>query len=381
MSKHPTLIKPFPPDPGHSPIESILLLLPLTDIGPDIYTNARPLWHPPGARGIFGGAAIAQCLAAAQATIPPDFTIHSMHCYFVLAGNSSTPILYHVERVRDGRSFATRTVQARQRGKPIFTTTMSFAKEGSGGRPGNLVEHQVPMPTDVVCPPDGVENNEEGYTKPKGVGNMDDTPFESVRCVVAKAGRPENKKLRQWIRARGRISDAPITMAFDKIPVTSGPTEGGVRHNHQAHLNALAYISDSYFIGTVARVHNLQRFSNPKSTEKTIESFKGSEEEKKAMREHLEEIAKEEAEENQQYQDKRDQRQVGMMVSLDHLIFFHNPRAFRADEWMLTEMESPWAGDGRGLVFQRIWTKDGTLIATCVQEGVVRLAENKESKL
>jgi len=51
------------------------------------------------------------------------------------------------------------------------------------------------------------------------------------------------------------------------------------------------------------------------------------------------------------------------------------------DEWMLTEMDSPWAGDGRGLVFQRIWTKEGILIATCVQEGVVRLNQEKESKL
>ena len=415
MSKHSTLIKPFPPNPSHSPIESILSLLPLTDIGPDIYTNARPLWHPPGARGIFGGAAIAQCLAAAQATIPPDFTVHSMHCYFVLAGNSAIPILYHVERVRDGKSFATRTVQARQRGKPIFTTTMSFAREGSGGRPGNLVEHHVPMPADVVCPPDGVGNGDGDvgglkggvYKRPKGIGNMDDTPFESVRCLVNKAGKPENKRLRQWIRARGRISDAPITMAFDKTTAKSGPAEAGimradggggsgdkkeeddyeagnvveVRHNHQAHLNALAYMSDSYFIGTVARVHNLMRFSNPRSIENTMAGFKGSEEEKRAMKEYLETIAREEAAENEQYRDKNDKRQIGMMVSLDHLIFFHNPRAFRADEWMLTEMDSPWAGDGRGLVFQRIWTKDGTLVATCVQEGVVRLAQEKDSKL
>lgn len=83
------------------------------------------------------------------------------------------------------------------------------------------------------------------------------------------------------------------------------------------------------------------------------------------------------------------------MVSLDHSIYFHNPLAFRADEWMLTEMESPWAGEGRGLAIQKIWSKDGTLIATCTQEvcffssaivatraysvlqGVVRLKQDK----
>ncbi|KAL1850674.1 hypothetical protein VTK73DRAFT_9637 [Phialemonium thermophilum] len=66
-----------------------------------------------------------------------------------------------------------------------------------------------------------------------------------------------------------------------------------------------------------------------------------------------------------------------MMVSLDHTIYFHEPRRVRADEWMFAEMESPWAGDGRGVVTQRIFSKDGTLLATCIQEGVVRLKEKK----
>jgi acyl-CoA thioesterase len=87
---------------------------------------------------------IAQCLAAAHKSVPSDFLIHSMHCYFVLAGNPDVPVIYHVERIRSGRSFATRTVQARQKGKVIFTTTMSFMKEGAGG--AKLVEHFRPMP-------------------------------------------------------------------------------------------------------------------------------------------------------------------------------------------------------------------------------------------
>ncbi|KAH0391103.1 Thioesterase/thiol ester dehydrase-isomerase, partial [Aureobasidium melanogenum] len=128
-----TLIKPPPADPSKSAIESVLELKQLTDIDPGLFTNTRPLWHPPGARGIYGGAVIAQCLAAAQRTVRDDFTVHSMHCYFVLAGSADIPIMYHVEKVRDGRSFATRTVQARQRGRPIFTTTMSFVRENSGG--------------------------------------------------------------------------------------------------------------------------------------------------------------------------------------------------------------------------------------------------------
>lgn len=65
------------------------------------------------------------------------------------------------------------------------------------------------------------------------------------------------------------------------------------------------------------------------------------------------------------------------MVSLDHTIYFHRPRALKADEWLFTEMESPWAGDGRGLVFQRIWNREGVLIASCVQEGLVRLEQDE----
>ena len=94
------------------------------------------------------------------------------------------------------------------------------------------------------------------------------------------------------------------------------------------------------------------------------------------------------------YKPKKDHKELGMMVSLDHSIYFHNPRAFRADEWMLMESESPWAGEGRGLAIQKIWSKDGLLIATCTQEvcffwlrftecankfkqGVVRLKQGK----
>ena len=111
------------------------------------------------------------------------------------------------------------------------------------------------------------------------------------------------------------------------------------------------------------------------------------------MKEYLEKIAREEDEERAEAKANRgainpedEGKRIGMMVSLDHTIFFHNPREFRADEWMLTEMETPWAGDGRGLVLQRIWSKQGVLIATCVQEGLVRLEqdgdrERKASKL
>jgi acyl-CoA thioesterase 8 len=173
MSTMGTLIRPRPINESQSNIENVLELTQLSDIDPDLFTNARPLWHPPGARGIFGGAAIAQCLSAAQKTVPENFTVHSMHCYFILAGNSEIPIIYHVERVRSGKSFATRTVQARQRGKVIFTTTCSFVRQNSGGE--KKVEHATPMP-DCPGPVEGMDDLDHGG-QPTG-------PFQSQRIEI-----------------------------------------------------------------------------------------------------------------------------------------------------------------------------------------------------
>src|SRR3569833_2684319 len=93
-------------------------------------------------------------LAAGQRTVPdPAFTVHSCHCYFLLAGNGELPILFHVEDVRNGKSFATRTVQARQLGRCIFTVSMSFVRSGRGGRDDNMVHHAVPMPSAAMPPP------------------------------------------------------------------------------------------------------------------------------------------------------------------------------------------------------------------------------------
>ncbi|KAK4985091.1 acyl-CoA thioesterase [Elasticomyces elasticus] len=350
-----TLIRPPPPDPSVAPIESVLALTRLSDIDPNLFTNTRPLWHPPGARGIYGGAVIAQCLAAAQRTVPESFSVHSMHCYFVLAGNAEIPIIYHVERVREGKSFCTRTVQARQRGRPIFTTTMSFVREGSGGK--ELVEHASSMPD--VREPEAEEEGEE-----VGLGS----PFQCQRIEILHndSPRPHEKRTRQWIKARGTISD---------------------RGGYQAHLSALAYMSDSYFIGTVARVHKLWRFSAPKDkqgestlTREVMQKLKAMDEETlKRVQGMDKEVIQKLQESDELFEDGTKRPEIGMMVSLDHTIYFHNPRDFRADEWMFTEMESPWAGGGRGVVYQKIFTKSGKLIASCVQEGVVRLRQSTES--
>ncbi|KAL9631253.1 MAG: hypothetical protein Q9204_004314 [Flavoplaca sp. TL-2023a] len=344
----PTLIRAPPPDPTKSVIENVLELTPLSSIG--------PLWHPPGARGVYGGAVIAQCLSAAQQTIPPPsptngnavFLIHSMHCYFVLAGDSAIPILYHVEKVRDGKSFMTRTVQARQKGRAIFTTTLSFVREGSAGP--STISHAWDMPRDAVAELDNAlgEVSSDGDADAEALGVQGSGPFITKRLAIENSTSTniQSKKTRQWLKARGRISSS------------DGP---------QPHLSALAYMSDSYFIGTVARVHNLWRFSSP-----------GKKIEQARIKDPP--MVKMEDEENTDADKKRPRASIGIMVSLDHTIYFHRPREIKADEWLLSENESPWSGDGRGLVFQKIWNREGILVATCVQEGLVRLAQDASAQ-
>jgi len=284
---------------------------------------------------------IAQCLAAAHKSVPSDFLIHSMHCYFVLAGNPDVPVIYHVERIRSGRSFATRTVQARQKGKVIFTTTMSFMKEGSGGK--KLVEHFRPMPF--------VPGPEEDSLGSVLSGDRGPVISRSIDIWNNYSPYPHSKRCRQWIKATGRISDA-----------------GG----HEAHLAALAYMSDNYFIGTVSRVHKLWRIPARQDEHKAV---KVDEDVRKVLRVGDDSPSKESK------PDAETPPVVSMMVSLDHSIYFHDVKGFRSDDWIFAEMESPWAGDGRGLVIQRMYTKEGKLIASCVQEGVVRLKQDESSKL
>ena len=232
-------------------------------------------------------------------------------------------------------------------------------REGSGG--AKTVDHSWDMP-DGVCKQ--LENmlaedgDETGDKDVAGLGVEESGPFVTKRMGIANRTSlttlmvysleylPSNiehsphahtKKTRQWLRARGKISSS-----------------GGI----DAHLSALAYMSDSYFIGTVSRVHNLWRFARPnlppnsKSPLSRIAAMEAAE-----IREGARGIV-----------EGRQESSVGMMVSLDHTIYFHRPRDVRADEWLCTEMESPWAGEGRGLVFQRIWNREGQLVASCVQE-------------
>lgn len=189
----------------------------------------------------------------------------------------------------------------------------------------------------------------------KGPSNKHD--FGTVKDIPL-----DEKRVGHWVRFRGRISEL-----------------GG----RQAHLAALAYMTDNYFIGTVSRVHNIPRFSSPGALQRALKALKNpSDLDSEGISRYFKEFAEEEASEiRASTRDgtltanklssiikRRDSRQIGMMVSLDHTIYFHDPLAFRSDDWLLCQMESPWAGEGRGLVMQKIWSRDGVHVATCVQE-------------
>jgi acyl-CoA thioesterase 8 len=262
---------------------------------------------------------IAQCLAAAQETVPGNMKIHSMHCYFLLAGNSSVPVIYHVERVHSGRSFATRTVQARQKGQCIFTTTCSFVRPPPKSHPEAMIEHSVSLPGDVLMP-ENCTMDEEQLLKRHKEGEINTSDLERLRrkleddpCEWRHLGisdkspetPPTDKRSRQWVRVKGNI------------------------HNQNSHLPALAYFSDRVFLVTAAKV-------NPPS-----------------------------------------RGDIGMMVSLDHTIYFHHAADTKADQWMLLELDSSWAGEERALVTQKIWDRNGILVATCYQEGLIRLKKDK----
>lgn len=118
-------------------------------------------------------------------------------------------------------------------------------------------------------------------------------------------------------------------------------------------------MTDSFFIGTVARAHRLWRHFKIDQVARPFDIAKKDDEFMKSRMKIMNGGQEKKAE---------DQPEVGMMVSLDHTIYFHRPKDFRADDWMISEMDTPWSGDGRGLVAQRIWTKDGKHIATCFQE-------------
>ncbi|KAJ5713713.1 acyl-CoA thioesterase II [Penicillium malachiteum] len=335
-----------------SPLESTIEVTPLAGATRGQFTNANPLWNPPGARGVYGGILIAQSLAAGQKMVSSGFTVHSMHCLFINAGRAGIPIIYEVEVMDDTSDRVTETVHAKQEESPIFKASISFLRATQIQT--DVLSHFTPKPH-IPLPPISSESHSKGEWDT-------DRPFQTKRIEQAFGiypltddnphCRPENRKFLQWMQARGQIS-AP---------------EGDSMHSC-----ALAYMSDNFFIGTVARAQHVPRFSSSQSIELIQNLGLGHDDESKIAKRHLQGLAEQELADFKYTPGMNEQ--IGMMVSLSHSIYFHH-HSFRADEWMLSEMSSPWAGEGRGLVAQSWWTQSGILLATCVQEGVVRLVQD-----
>jgi acyl-CoA thioesterase II len=253
-----------------------------------------------GAR-VFGGQVLGQALTAASYTVH-DRSVHSLHAYFLVAGDVNAPIVYEVDVARDGKSFSNRRVVAIQHGQPIFNMTASFQVPEEG------LEHAAPMPQ---------------VPGPEGLPDVRELPPD----VLVKV--PE--KMRRFLTHERPFEFRPV----EPIHLVMPPRAAPVRHiwlktlaklpdNADLHRNVLAYVSDYQLVSTATLPHGI----------------------------HF-------AEGNVQ------------LASLDHAMWFHRP--FRADEWLLYAMESPNASGGRGLALGRFFTREGALVASTAQEGVVRV--------
>ena len=282
-------------------ITDLLNVLDLEPLEVNLFRGRSP---QVGWQRVFGGQVIGQALVAACRTVdeiaqrPP----HSLHAYFLLAGDPKVPIIYEVDRIRDGRSFTTRRVVAIQHGHAIFSMSVSFQVAELG------LEHQAAMP--VVPGPEALPSDAE--IRERVLPIMPDPvrryyererpielrPVEFDRYLGKKY--PEGR-FNVWIRTTGQLPDAAAI-----------------------HQCVLAYASDLMLLDAALISHGRTVF------EKSI-----------------------------------------MAASLDHALWFHRP--FRADEWLLYAQDSPNASGARGFSRGLIFTRDGTLVASVAQEGLVRI--------
>jgi len=279
-------------------IDDLLSILDLEVLEHNLF---RGISRSIGLQRVFGGQVISQALVAASRTVDDTRLAHSLHAYFILPGDVAAPIVYQVERTRDGGSFTTRRVLAIQHGRPIFSMSASFHVEEPG------FEHHPPMPE--VPPPEDLPGEDDlkaayAATAPGFVARYWEqvTPIE-VRPVVHDRYQSRaalEPAQRVWVRTSGRIPDDP-----------------------RLHRCCLAYISDMLLVDTALFPHGKTIF------DPTMQ-----------------------------------------VASLDHAMWFHQP--FRADEWLLYVCESPIAHGARGFTRGSLFTRDGRLVASTAQEGLIR---------
>jgi acyl-CoA thioesterase-2 len=210
----------------------LVALLDIEPIGPDRFVGRSPVNKWPR---VYGGQAIAQSLVAASRTVEARAP-HSLHAYFILPGDPAEPILFEVERIRDGRSFTTRRVTARQRGEAIFELSASFHVEEAG------LEHQFPAPPapepDRLVDPLAAAPLLGAKAQGRLLGLLERTqpiefrPLDLARYAPPAAGIVREPKQSLWIRIGGALPDDPAV-----------------------HRAALAYLSDMTLLDTALVAH------------------------------------------------------------------------------------------------------------------------------
>lgn len=291
---------PIPADP----LAELLTTLDLSDASgartrEDIFIGPSQ-WMPHGR--VYGGQVLAQSLVAATRTVDDARVAHSLHGYFLRAGDITLPITFSVDRLRDGRSFSTRRVQAYQNGEPIFSMIASFQDFDPG------LEHFEPMPGDI-------------------------TPPEQLPSAAELMGDNPHPVAQYWSKARPfdlRHVEKPIYFTVDGAKVAKQAVWlkalGDLPEDANLHQAALAYLSDYTILESIYRRHGIA-WSHP--------GLKSA--------------------------------------SLDHAMWFHRP--VKVDEWLLYVQNSPSAQGGRGLAMGHIYSREGALVATVAQEGMVRVPE------
>jgi acyl-CoA thioesterase-2 len=185
---------------------------------------------------VFGGQVAAQALVAGGRTVDPAYVVHSLHSYFLLPGDTSVPIVYDVEALRDGRSFATRRVVARQHGRAIYYQTANFQRAEDG------LEHQDVMPA-VPGPDQGVDmvelmrraGNEDADALAKEWASLEARWLGNSRHNIHDLPLDPNRpsQARMWIRVAEELGDDP-----------------------QVHLAAFTYASDMSLLGATLAAHD-----------------------------------------------------------------------------------------------------------------------------
>ena len=279
-------------------LEDLIQVLSLERLEDNLFRGAS---HNIGINRVYGGQVLGQALKAAQLTVA-DRAIHSLHAYFLRLGDHAAPIIYEVDRSRDGKSFSARRVVAVQHGQPIFTMSASFQKQESG------LEYQRPMPdipAPEQCPDIGTYLGDLNQRAPEKFkltttlyGPFAFRPVEPLDLEQPHKHEPERH---MWLKTADRLPDDP-----------------------DLHRTILAYISDFSLLDTNLLPHAIHILDT--------------------------------------------QIQV---ASIDHAIWFH--REFRMDEWLVYVCEGITTTSARGLSQGRFYTSDGTLVASTMQEGLIRL--------